>query len=141
MSKLQKRLKAYSIGIMGFGLLDILAGVFMMVASPFAAGLTFTIAGDPADGSDAAVILGAVGAVIGLYCIVVGVLGARVANNPRKLGAFKWLDLLLVVTVFVEFCTGLLNGGQISWVEPALFVLGVLAYVNAVKANEEALDR
>lgn len=141
MSTLQKRLKVFSLGIMGFGLLDILAGVFMIVASPLAAGMTFVVAGDPADGADAALILGIAGVLIGLYCVVVGVLGARTANRPRDITAFKRLDLLLIVAVFVEFCAGLLNGGQISWVEPILFVLGVGAYLYAVKANEEALNR
>lgn len=140
MSTIQKRLKMFSFGLMGFGLLDVLAGVFMLVASPLAAGLTFEVAGDMTDGVIAAEVLGIVGIVVGAYCLVVGVMGARAANNPRHVGGFKSLDLILIVAAVIEFGMGV-AAGQVSWVELVLAVLGTCAYAYAVKANEEISDR
>lgn len=140
MSSLQKRLKLLSFGLMGFGLLDVIAGVFMLVASPLAAGLTFDVAGEATDGVIAAEVLGIVGLLVGAYCLVVGVMGARAANNPRHVSAFKRLDLLLVVACVIEFGLGLASG-QASWVELVLAVLGTCAFAYAGKAHDEVVDR
>ena len=137
MSSLQKRLKLLSFGLMGFGLLDVIAGVF---ASPLAAGLTFDVAGEATDGVIAAEVLGIVGLLVGAYCLVVGVMGARAANNPRHVSAFKRLDLLLVVACVIEFGLGLVSG-QASWVELVLAVLGTCAFAYANKAHDEVVDR
>lgn len=146
MSHTQKLLKMFSFGIMGFGLLDLIAGVLMLVAAPLAAGTTVELAGELADGVDTSRILGIVGIVIGLYCVITGVLGARAANHPRRVGAFQRLDLILVIAVFLEIVGSVMTGHlttieQASWVDAALLVLGILASVYAAKANREALDR
>ena len=146
MSQTQKMLKAFSLAIMGFGILDLIAGIFMVVAAPLAAGTSFEVAGELADGPDASVILGIVGIVVGVYCVVTGIVGARTANNPRNIGAFQRFDILLVLAVFIELVGAVLSGHlttlqQASWADIALLVLGILASVYAVKANKEALDR
>ena len=140
MSTIQKRLKAFSLGIMGFGILDVIGGVLLLVASPFAAGLRVNIAGEMTDGVIASEVLGIVALVVGVYCLVVGVLGARAANNPRRIGAFKTLDLVLILAAVIEFGLGI-STGTVSWVELALAVLGICAFAYAVKAHDEALDR
>lgn len=140
MTALQKRLKLFSFGIMGVGILQIIAGVFLITASPLAAGMRIEVAGDATEGVVAAEVLGVVGIIIGVCCLVIGVLGALSANNPRKVGVFKTLDLLLVVASVIEFGSGVANG-ELVWVDLVLAVLGVCAFATAVKANEEVANR
>ena len=140
MSDMQKKLKLFSFGIMGFGILDVIGGVLMLMASPMAAAMRFTIGSDVVSGNIAAEVIGVVALVVGVYCLVVGVLGARAANNPRRIGAFRVLDVVLIVASLVEFGLGI-STGQFSWVELALAVLGICALVFAGRAHNEALDR
>ena len=138
MSANQKKLKLFSFGIMGFALLHFIGGIFLLVASPLAAGMRFEVAGDMTDGVIASEVLGIVALIVGLYCLIVGVSGARAANKPRNVGAFKKLDFVLILVAVIEFGLGL-STGQVSWAELAIAVLGICAYAYAVKANEEAL--
>lgn len=138
MSHNQKMLKVFSFGIMGFSLLHLIGGIFLLVASPLAAGMRFEVAGDMTDGVIAAEVLGVVAIVVGLYCLIVGVMGARSANKPRNVGGFKRLDLVLILASVIEFGMSI-STGTFSWSELALAVLGICAFAFAVKANEEAL--
>ena len=138
MSSNQKRLKVFSFAIMGLALLNILGGVFMLVASPLAAGVSFEVAGDMTDGVIAAEVLGIVSVIVGAYCLIVGVSGARTANSPRNVRGFQTLDMVLILASVIEFGMGL-STGSLSWAELALALVGICAYVYAVKAHEETL--
>ena len=138
MSDNQKKLKIFSFAIMIFALLHIVAGAFMVAASPLAAGMRFEVAGDMTDGVIASEMLGIVALIVGVYCLIVGVMGARTANSPRHVSGFKKLDMLLILVAFIEFLTSLVTG-HISWTELGIACVGIFAYLYAVKANEELL--
>ncbi|MDM8270405.1 hypothetical protein [Thermophilibacter provencensis] len=138
MSDNQRKLKYFSFAIMIFALLHLIGGAFLIAASPLAAGLRLEVAGDMTDGVIASEVLGIVAIIVGVYCLIVGVMGARSANNPRHVGGFKKLDMALILVAFIEFLMSLTTG-QISWTELAIACVGIFAYLYAVKANEEVL--
>ena len=139
MSPNQKRLKFVCFAIMFVGLLEILAGAFLISGSPLAAGMRIPVGDAAYDGMIAAEVLGAVGVVAGVYCLCVGASGARVANSPRKIGAFRTLDIVLVLVAVVEFALGVMSG-QLPWVEALIAILGIVALLSANAAHNELLD-
>lgn len=140
MSTNQKRLKVFSLALMALGILAVVGGVLVLTSSPMASVLRVPVAGAATSGTISTEVIGVLALVVGVYCLAVGVLGARAANNPRRVGAFRTLDVVLVVVTLAEVGLGAL-AGQVSWVEVVLAVLGVGAFVYAGRANREALDR
>ena len=137
----QKRFKIVSLLILLVALLQVLGGVFLLVGSPLAAGMRVALGGGgSADAALAAQVFGVLALVVGLYCLVVGVTGARAANSPRGSGKFTVLAAVMVIASLVQVALGVFSG-QVGWVEVLLAVLGVLALVFAGKARTEALDR
>ena len=141
MSPNQKRFKIVSILILFVALLQVIGGVFLLVSSPLAAGMRISLGGDAAyDGTIAAEGIGVLALVVGLYCLVVGVTGARAANSPRSTGKFNVLAVVMVLASLVQVGLGVMSA-QIGWVEVLLALLGILALVFGSKAHNEALDR
>ena len=141
MTPSQKQFKIVSILILFVALLQVIGGVFLLVGSPLAAGMHVSLGGEAAyDGAIAAEVIGVLALVVGLYCFVVGVTGARAANSPRNTGKFNVLAVVMVVASLVQAVLGI-TSGQVGWVEVILVVLGVLALVFGSKAHNEALDR
>ena len=141
MTPSQKRFKIVSILILFVALLQVIGGVFLLVGSPLAAGMRVSLGGEAGyDGAIAAEVIGVLALVVGLYCLVVGVTGARAANSPRNTGKFNVLAVVMVVASLVQVILGV-TSGQVGWAEVILVILGVLALVFGSKAHNEALDR
>ncbi len=137
----QKRFKIFSILILFVALLQVIGGIFLLVGSPLAAGMRISLGGEAVyDGAIAAEVIGVLALVVGLYCLIVGVTGARAANSPRSTGKFNVLAIVMVLASLVQVGLGVTTG-QVGWVEVLLAVLGILALVFGSKAHNEALDR
>ena len=137
----QKRFKIVSILILFIALLQVIGGVFLLVSSPLAAGMRVSLGGEAGyDGAIAAEVFGVLALVVGLYCLAVGVTGARAANSPRNTGKFNVLAVVMVIASLVQVVLGIMSG-QLGWVEALLALLGILAIVFGSKAHNEALDR
>ena len=137
----QKRFKIVSILILFIALLQVIGGVFLLVSSPLAAGMRVSLGGEAGyDGAIAAEVFGVLALVVGLYCLAVGVTGARAANSPRNTGKFNVLAVVMVIASLVQVVLGIMSG-QLGWVEALLVLLGILAIVFGSKAHNEALDR
>ena len=141
MSPHQKRFKIVSLVILFVALVEVVCGVLLLLGSPLAAGIRVSL-GDGAsyDGAIAAEVLGVLAVVVGLYCLIVGVTGARAANSPRNVGKFNALCAVMLIASLVQVGLGVTTG-QVGWLEVLLALLGVLGLVFASKAHNEALDR
>lgn len=139
MSALQKRFKLLSFALMGLGLLQVVVGVLVLVSSP-GAGIFHVALTDSAEGPLGAGVLGALALVVGVLGLAAGVVGARTANSPRDIHSFRVLDFVFVAIALVEIVL-VGSGGALAWPELVLAILGLLGFIAAVKANEEALNR
>lgn len=141
MSPNQKRFKIVSLIILLVSLIQVVGGVLLLLGSPLVAGLRVSLDGGTSyDGAIAAEVLGVLAVVVGLYCLIVGTTGARVANSPRNIGKFNALCAVMVIASLVQVGLGV-STGQIGWVEVLLALLGILGLVFANKAHGEAIDR
>ena len=141
MSPNQKSFKIVSLVILLVSLIQVVGGVLLLLGSPLVAGLRVSLDGGTSyDGAIAAEVLGVLAIVVGLYCLIVGATGARVANRPRSIGKFNALCTVMVIASLVQVGLGVFIG-QIGWVEVLLALLGILGLVFASKAHGEAIDR
>ena len=99
MSDMQKKLKLFSFGIMGFGILDVIGGVLMLMASPMAAAMRFTIGSDVVSGNIAAEVIGLPDLTIGEHLY-----DAKVYLDTPDL--FAWTVAIVVVSVALEALVG-----------------------------------
>ena len=139
MSTNQKRLKLLSLALMALGIVGIVGGVLVLTGSPAAAVVRPSV-GTAAAWAAPAEVVGVVALVVGVFSLAVGVFGARAANNPRRVGAFRTLDVVLVVAALAELALGA-GAGQLAWIELLLALVGAAAFAFAGRANREALDR
>ncbi len=140
MSPNQKRFKIVSLVILLVSLVQVVGGVLLLLGSPLAAGLRVSVGEATHDGALAAEVLGVLSLVVGLYCLAVGVTGARAANSPRSVGKFNVLAAVMLVASVVQVVLGVMSA-QVGWVEVLLALLAVLGLVFANRAHDEAIDR
>lgn len=141
MSPNQKRFKIVSLIILLAALVQVVGGVLLLLGSPLAAawrvGLGEGLVGGDAVASE---MLGVLALVVGLYCLVVGVTGARAANSPRSTGKFNVLAVVMLVASLFQVGLGVVSG-NVGWVDVLLAALAVLGLVFAARARAEAVDR
>lgn len=141
MSPNQKRFKIVSLIILLAALVQVVGGVLLLLGSPLAAawrvGLGEGLVGGDAVASE---VLGVLALVVGLYCLVVGVTGARAANSPRSTGKFNVLAVVMLVASLFQVGLGVVSG-NVGWVDVLLAALAVLGLVFAARARAEAVDR
>lgn len=129
-----KIVKGLSWLIMLIGLAAVAMGVVMfMNAGDVAAQLE----GGPISAQTAAVIM----IVAGIFEFVTGVLGARGANNPTRLGGFIVFASIIAV-VNVDEIILIVTGGQGTvWMNAIYVAAALTAVFNASRAKKAALDR
>nr|WP_075576513.1 hypothetical protein [Olsenella timonensis] len=141
MSPNQKRFKIVSLIILLAALVQVVGGVLLLLGSPLAAawrvGLGEGLVGGDAVASE---VLGVLALVVGLYCLVVGVTGARAANSPRSTGKFNVLAVVMLVASLFQVGLGVVSG-NVGWLAVLLAALAVLGLVFAARARAEAVDR
>ena len=141
MSPNQKRFKIVSLIILLAALVQVVGGVLLLLGSPLAAawrvGLGEGLVGGDAVASE---VLGVLALVVGLYCLVVGVTGARAANSPRSTGKFNVLAAVMLAASLFQVGLGVVSG-RVGWVDVLLAALAVLGLVLAARARAEAVDR
>ncbi len=141
MSPNQKRFKIVSLIILLVALVQVVGGVLLLLGSPLAAawcvGLGEGLVGGDAVASE---VLGVLALVVGLYCLVVGVTGARAANSPRSTGKFNVLAVVMLVASLFQVGLGVVSG-NVGWLAVLLAALAVLGLVFAARARAEAVDR
>lgn len=141
MSPNQKRFKIVSLIILLAALVQVVDGVLLLLGSPLAAawrvGLGEGLVGGDAVASE---VLGVLALVVGLYCLVVGVTGARAANSPRSTGKFNVLAVVMLVASLFQVGLGVVSG-NVGWLAVLLAALAVLGLVFAARARAEAVDR
>lgn len=141
MSPNQKRFKIVSLIILFAALVQVVGGVLLLLGSPLAAawrvGLGEGLVGGDAVASE---VLGVLALVVGLYCLVVGVTGARAANSPRSTGKFNVLAVVMLVASLFQVGLGVVSG-NVGWLAVLLAALAVLGLVFAARARAEAVDR
>mgnify|MGYP000749658671 FL=1 len=141
MSPNQKRFKIVSLIILLAALVQVVGGVLLLLGSPLAAawrvGLGEGLVGGDAVASE---VLGVLALVVGLYCLVVGVTGARAANSPRSTGKFNVLAVVMLVASLFQVGLGVVSG-NVGWLTVLLAALAVLGLVFAARARAEAVDR
>ena len=142
MSPNQKRFKIVSLIILLAALVQVVGGVLLLLGSPLAAawrvGLGEGLVGGDAVASEVLGVLALV--VVGLYCLVVGVTGARAANSPRSTGKFNVLAVVMLVASLFQVGLGVVSG-NVGWLAVLLAALAVLGLVFAARARAEAVDR
>lgn len=134
MSNECKIVKGLSWLIMLIGIASVVIGVVMFMG-----------AGDVADqiegGAAAAQTGGIIMVVAGVFEFVTGVMGARGANNPTRLGGFIVSGSIIAVVNIVEIVL-IVTGGQGSvWMNAIYVAAALTAVVNASRAKKAALDR
>lgn len=141
MSPNQKRFKIVSLLILLAALVQVVGGVLLLLGSPLAAAWRVGL-GDGLVGGDvvASEVLGVLALVVGLYCLVVGVTGARAANSPRSTGKFNVLAAVMLAASLFQVGLGVVSG-KVGWVDVLLAALAVLGLVFAARAHAEAVDR
>ena len=141
MSPNQKRFKIVSLLILLAALVQVVGGVLLLLGSPLAAAWRVGL-GDGLVGGDAVAseVLGVLALVVGLYCLVVGVTGARAANSPRSTGKFNVLAAVMLAASLFQVGLGVVSG-KVGWVDVLLAALAVLGLVFAARARAEAVDR
>lgn len=141
MSPNQKRFKIVSLIILLAALVQVVGGVLLLLGSPLAAawrvGLGEGLVGGDAVASE---VLGVLALVVGLYCLVVGVTGARAANSPRSTGKFNVLAVVMLIASLFQVGLGVVSG-NVGWLAVLLAALAVLGLVFAARARAEAVDR
>lgn len=141
MSPNQKRFKIVSLIILLAALVQVVGGVLLLLGSPLAAawrvGLGEGLVGGDAVASE---VLGVLALVVGLYCLVVGVTGARAANSLRSTGKFNVLAVVMLVASLFQVGLGVVSG-NVGWLAVLLAALAVLGLVFAARARAEAVDR
>lgn len=141
MSPNQKRFKIVSLIILLAALVQVVGGVLLLLCSPLAAawrvGLGEGLVGGDAVASE---VLGVLALVVGLYCLVVGVTGARAANSPRSTGKFNVLAVVMLVASLFQVGLGVVSG-NVGWLAVLPAALAVLGLVFAARARAEAVDR
>lgn len=141
MSPNQKRFKIVSLIILLAALVQVVGGVLLLLGSPLAAawrvGLGEGLVGGDAVASE---VLGVLALVVGLYCLVVGVTGARAANSPRSTGKFNVLAVVMLVASLFQVGLGVVSG-NVGWLAVLLAALAVLGLVFAARARAGAVDR
>ena len=141
MSPNQKRFKIVSLIILLAALVQVVGGVLLLLGSPLAAAWRVGL-GEGRVGGDAVAseVLGVLALVVGLYCLVVGVTGARAANSPRSTGKFNVLAVVMLVASLFQVGLGVVSG-NVGWLAVLLAALAVLGLVFAARARAEAVDR
>lgn len=141
MSPNQKRFKIVSLLILLAALVQVVGGVLLLLGLPLAAAWRVGL-GDGIVGGDAVAseVLGVLALVVGLYCLVVGVTGARAANSPRSTGKFTVLAAVMLAASLFQVGLGVVSG-KVGWVDVLLAALAVLGLVFAARARAEAVDR
>ena len=86
MSTNQKRLKVFSLALMALGILAVVGGVLVLTSSPMASVLRVPVAGAATSGTISTEVIGVLALVVGVYCLAVGVLGARARQQPAAGG-------------------------------------------------------
>ena len=141
MSPNQKRFKIVSLLILLAALVQVVGGVLLLLGLPLAAAWRVGLGGGIAGGDVvASEVLGVLALVVGLYCLVVGVTGARAANSPRSTGKFNVLAAVMLAASLFQVGLGVVSG-KVGWVDVLLAVLAVLGIVFAARARAEAVDR
>ena len=129
-----KIVKGLSWLIMLIGLAAVAMGVVMfMNAGDVAAQLE----GGPISAQTAAVIM----IVAGIFEFVTGVLGARGANNPTRLGGFIVFASIIAVVNVAEIVLIVTGGQGTVWMNAIYVAAALTAVFNASRAKKAALDR
>lgn len=97
MSASRMILKVICILLVIAALASIAVGSLMAAGSSLLSGQSIEIEGQAADPAQTARILGGLFAAGGILNLVVGILGIRGANDPRKIGPFKALAAIGVI--------------------------------------------
>ena len=129
-----KIVKVLSLLMMLLGIIGIVAGIVMFLGAPAAEG-----AEGVADAVLTARVLGAVFAATGAFHVLVGLCGAKGANNPSKLGLFIVLSAALVVVNLVE--VGISIASMASFWQNAVYAaVAFVCVLAAVNAKSSARD-
>lgn len=129
-----KIVKGLSWLIMLIGLAAVAMGVVMfMNAGDVAAQLE----GGPISAQTAAVIM----IVAGIFEFLTGVLGARGANNPTRLGGFIVFASIIAVVNVAEIILIVTGGQGTVWMNAIYVAAALTAVFNASRAKKAALDR
>lgn len=131
MSSNCKVVKILSLIMLLLGVISLVGGVFMAVAAPAA--------------SDAAVenpvltaqVMGVLFAVTGVIYFVVGVIGARGANNAAKLGSFIMFGSVIAIVNIFETVLAYLSEASF-WQNLMLALVALVAVIFAARAKKES---
>ena len=132
MSSECKIVKGMSLFMLVLGLLGLAAGIFMFVNAPAAAEVTTVES--PVVTAEA---LGAILAVTGAVYLVAGVMGAKGANNPVRLGGFVVVAWVLAVVNAAEAVLSYMSGSS-AWQNVLLAAVAATAAVYASRAKAGA---
>lgn len=118
-----------------------LLALVLAIASVVVGVIALVNAGDtPAElgGINAAYVTGAVAIVAGILEFATGLMGARGANNPSKMGPFMVLAWIMVVVNLGEVALTVMGGAGTVWVNVLYAVVAAVAAVYAARAKKEA---
>ncbi len=132
MSSECKIVKGMSLFMLVLGLLGLAAGIFMFVNAPAAAEVTTVES--PVVTAEA---LGAILAVTGAVYLVAGVMGAKGANNPVRLGGFVAVAWVLALVNAAEAVLSYMSGGSV-WQNVLLAAVAAAAASYASRAKAAA---
>ena len=107
--------------------------------------LRFKNAGDVAaqleGGPNSAQTAGVIMCVAGVFEFETGVLGARGANHPARLGGFIVFASIIAIVNVVEIVLIVTGGQGTVWMNAIYVAAALTAVVNATRAKNAALDR
>lgn len=121
-------------GISLFVLLIAIASVVMGVIALVNAGDTTA----ELAGINAACAAGAAAIVAGVLEFATGLMGARGANNPSKLGSFMAVAWIMVAVNLGEVALAVMGGAGTAWVNALCAAALGVAAVYAARAKKEA---
>lgn len=134
MSRECQIVKGISLFLMVVGILAVVTSVLMFMGVPLAVSMF-------KNGEALALVAGTVLGVSGVFEFVAGIMGARAANNPSRLGSFIVLGSILVVVNIAEICLGVFGGQGPVWMNViyAAAIATAVFYASRAKKNASRL--
>ena len=129
-----KIVKGISWLIMLVGLVSVVLGVIMFFGAQDAAAQL-------ENGAASGRIAGVITAVAGVFEVATGIMGARGANNPARLGGFIVFATVIALVNVVEIVLVVTGGEGTIWMNAIYIAAALTAVFNASRAKKAALNR
>ena len=129
-----KIVKGISWLIMLVGLVSVVLGVIMFFGAQDAAAQL-------ENGAASGRIAGVITAAAGVFEFAAGIMGARGANNPARLGGFIVFATVIALVNVVEIVLVVTGGEGTIWMNAIYIAAALTAVFNASRAKKAALNR